>query len=265
MVIEIHQPVNVYMDESCQGPKDKQVYSVSGYLSSFERWVALEREWKQILEHYGVPYFHAKDFMARQDIYKNLNWSTKRRYDFVVRLATTASEHTIVGVGCAIREDEYERTMPVELKQKWKDPYGFCLYSVFCLLNQLENNTRLTLPSKPLYLMFDTKPKFKSVANKVLDDFNNVPELSDVFGDDVAFGDDKKYPPLQAADLLSWVTTREYVNTGPLVKAAIEILDRKDFVWIVKPTEEMLQKYVEFVKQAGQKPSASDRLLNSDG
>ena len=255
MVIEIHQPVNMYMDESCQGVKDKQVYSVTGYLSSFERWIVLEQEWNQILKYYDdQPYFHATDFMARQGIYKNLNWSNQKRLDFVKRLATVASEHTIVGVGCAIKEDEYERAMPVELKQRWKDPYGFCLYSVFCLLNQLENNTRLTLPSKPLYLMFDNKPEFKSIANKILDAFNSAPELSGVFGDDVAFGDDKKYPALQAADLLSWVTTREYVKPGSLVlvNEAIKILDRKDFVWIVKPDETMLKAYVSFVRQAGQ-------------
>jgi hypothetical protein len=74
VVIELHKPHNVYMDESRQDRYEVPIYSVSGYVSTFEAFCALENEWKATLKHWGISDFHANEFIARQKEFKN-NWT----------------------------------------------------------------------------------------------------------------------------------------------------------------------------------------------
>ena len=48
----------VYLDES-YGPAD--VYSVGGYVATFEQWIEFAREWKELLVQEGVDYLHKAD------------------------------------------------------------------------------------------------------------------------------------------------------------------------------------------------------------
>ena len=59
-------------------------------------------------------------------------------------------------------------------------------------------------------------------------------------GDDIAFGNDKKYPQLQAADLLVWETSKEQIDLDRKIKPALpqimKTLNRKKNLAIAKPT-----------------------------
>jgi len=126
----------VYVDESVQyqhvtgEAKPRRLYAVTGYIATFNRWLKLEHQWQEVLDHFGSPPFHLTEFMARQGDFKDLGWSDDKRNEYIELLCGIAAEHTIMGVGCGIYESDYTRALPRDLRYAWRDPYYFCIYGM---------------------------------------------------------------------------------------------------------------------------------------
>jgi len=252
MVINVEKPLNVFMDESRQDRYGPAIYSVTAYLSTFDAWMDLHVEWEKTLNHWKVKCFHATDFLGRWGEFKN-GWSDNERTEFITRLAYIASEHTTLGIGCAIRQDEYDRAIPASVQAYFgKDAYGFCLYTILVMLLNFEESSRARLP-KPLYVLFDRKPEFQGTALRIYEDLKKSDsDPAGVIGD-FGFGGKERYPQLQAADLLVYETTRGYIEQirqEGWSHPVIDLLNRKHNLMIVKPTEALLQKYIEFLEEA---------------
>lgn len=259
MAIKIEKPITVYIDESRQGNAGSYAFSVTGYVATFDAWNALANEWNGILRHYGLPYFHTTDFVNRKGVFSDVNrWSDCKFEECLLRFAQTASEHTMLGLGCAIRERDYDEAMPNEGKSWWKSPYGFCLYTVLAMLMHIEEESRLTLPPKPLHFMFDSNPEFEPTVRKIYRSLRLNPDEEAILAEKPSFDDDKQYPQLQAADLLVWETTKEQIHLDKKTKPKIpeimskimSMLKRRQNVVIAKPTKEKIQRYVEFLQNS---------------
>ena len=155
----IQKPYNVFVDESVQNRHGEDALAVTGYVASFEEWIELEREWRQVLAYYKIPGpFHMTDFIARKGRFAN-DWTDQKRNEFIGRLAETAEQHTIAGIGCCILRSDYEKALPTNIIERWGDPYFFLTFSFLSVLLGLPKRHRLTFP-KPLYCLFDRKKKF---------------------------------------------------------------------------------------------------------
>jgi hypothetical protein len=137
-VIENVYPYNVFVDESRQVRLGPAVYpaafGVAAYVATFDRWLELEKRWREILHNFKVPLdgkpehtepvFHTTYFIARKRQFKN-DWSDEKRDEFMELLTLTASEHTIAGVACCVDEKEYERVLLMTLKQGFESHISF--------------------------------------------------------------------------------------------------------------------------------------------
>jgi Protein of unknown function (DUF3800) len=267
MAIEVIRPFNVYVDESIQyetiettNHQSRRLYAVTAYVASFERCIALEKDWQSIENRFKSPPFHMTDFMSRKGDFKGLDWSDDKRNEYVELLCVTAAEHMIMGVGGCIFQDDYERGIPADLREKWKDPYYFCIYGTLALIADSERLFRKELP-KPLYFLFDEKKKFSESALRLFFAFKQQHNQTGIFGD-AAFGSRKKYKPLQAADLLVWVVNRrfkEMVFKLPYkMRKPLDRLNRRGDVIISFPDEKKLQRYSDFLRKETEQ-------LRSDG
>ncbi len=204
---------NAFFDES--GTHDaSEIIAVGGLISTYDGWSRWEVEWHKILKAYGVGIFHFSTFMARKGEFDN-NWSDTKRNEFMERLCVTISENITLGVACSVFKDDYEKVVPADLRQQFKHPYFFGVYTCIALLLVTEPTTpRLTLP-KPIQFLFDRKQGYEGFAAelfyKVLGEFEKR-GLASGFRD-MGFGSKEKDIPLQAADLFIGVTARNFLRS----------------------------------------------------
>lgn len=151
-----------------------------------------------------------------------------------------------MGFGTSIRQDIYEEVFgDTRDAKEWRDPFGFCLWSSLVMLLTLENWSRVRL-QKPLNILFDNKPEFAGTAHKIFDMLKvmNEPEGSLTFGD-LAFGDKRNHPSLQAADLITYETTRHWIE----VERKGDVMDMHRVVKISNRRETLMTPEVSQLKQ----------------
>jgi hypothetical protein len=260
-VIKIFYPYNAFIDESIQTRHGSTMVAVTAYVATFERWLKLEEEWRAILRRFRVPldgkrdhrepFFHMTDFIARKKQFQN-DWSDEKRDRFIELLTTTASEHTILGAGCGVLVDEYERAMPDDIRSRWRDPYFFCVWAVLSILMGVERHYRVTLP-KPIWCLFDRKQKAQKFAGEIFYTLKRLKDKNAVLRE-MAFGSMPETPQLQAADLLVYEVCRhrleaEY-NPSAGIRKSMDKLRRKSNLYVMYLDKKRLQRYVEDVRKA---------------
>jgi len=97
-----------YFDCSQTG-QQRGTVAVSGWLSTAERWIAFEEEWKQILDSFGVPYFHMKEFAHFRGAYSD-GWKDNedKRRAFLRALLGAISHHATAGFACLVEAKDYD-------------------------------------------------------------------------------------------------------------------------------------------------------------
>jgi hypothetical protein len=268
-VVDVIYPYNAFVDESGQQRFGRSVFGVAAYVASFNRWLQLEKEWRGILDKFQIPlddksehtepFFHTTDFITRHKQFAN-DWPDSKRDEFMELLTMTASEHTVVGVACCVDEKEYLRVLPDDVKTQFREPYFFCIWGVLSALAGLEDRSRIILPDKPLWFLFDRKKKAVRLASTI---FNTTKTLraNQVLGE-MGFGEMWNTPQLQAADLLTYEAVRRSLEerhdpTTP-IRRSLQRLRRKGNLYFIHLDEERLRRYVQLVRDAEQNGTLSD-------
>jgi hypothetical protein len=98
-----------YLDAS----KDSAMMLVAGYVSTVEEWAQFEMAWKLTLAKFDVPYFHMKEFTAKQGPLTHPKWKSESyRAAFLSDLAQIIRGWTVASVCCGMRQelfDEYDK------------------------------------------------------------------------------------------------------------------------------------------------------------
>jgi hypothetical protein len=101
----------LYMDDGGH-PVDKPYVTIGGYVSTEEKWLKFETEWKHKLDYFGLEYpFHMTDFMA-------IPMKPVRRNWILGTLATIVEKHTCGRFGSAISMDSYHRVSDLYLLEE---------------------------------------------------------------------------------------------------------------------------------------------------
>jgi hypothetical protein len=211
-LIMLYQAHNAFFDES--GTHDgSDIITVGGLISSYDGWSRWEIEHQRILKAFGINVFHFSKFMARKGEFNN-DWSDEKRNEFMERLCTTVSDNIVVGLATSVFREDYERYVPDWLRRQVRHPYYFGLFTCFWQIVTMPQVTkRVTLP-KPVEFLFDRKRHYEGFASSIFysikDQFEKL-EWSHPIGD-MGFGAKDKDIPLQAADLLVGVVSRNRVR-----------------------------------------------------
>lgn len=120
--------MRAYFDCSHNGRKNGGSVAVSGWLSTGERWAEFDREWQQMLDVSGVPYFHMKEFAHSVGAYSN-GWKgeKEKRDNFIQFLIGAISHHAIAGFACLIERDVFEEVnREYRVKEHYGNEYALC-------------------------------------------------------------------------------------------------------------------------------------------
>jgi hypothetical protein len=263
----IFKVFHAYMDESGTHDQSK-VVAVAGYLATYEQWTAFEKEFNQVMDHFAVKDFHMTYFESRHGEFDWKNywfspWAEDTRTRLIERVTTLCQRHTIIGLGCAVVREQYERLLPQEMRDELRHPYYFCIYACLSMLLRWNNPKLETL--KPINFLFDQKKGRFHLGSAMVSWEAFVQELyqrvkagldpeGKILGQAVPGGDRKEYPQLRAADLIVFETARlrlhQLEEPERPIRKSMDVL-RKDLNLLVTfLTEVRLRNFVRIMEGA---------------
>jgi len=257
----IFKVFNGYMDETgTHHPSD--VVGIAGYLSTYDDWIRFMSEWDQAMRLYCIEDFHMNEFENHWgEFADNRYWTPDIRTRVIERVCQICQQNTVLGLGCAISREHYERVLPPSIQGDLRDPYYYCLYGCMSMLLACKEDTRIAT-IKPVNFLFDHKPgRFKLGATMVgwqafaTEFYNRVQSALDENGEvlgALTFGTRQVYSPIRAADLLVYETgklqrQRLYEPWRPLRKSMRALRKRSNLI-ISFQTEVRLRNFVRFLE-----------------
>lgn len=206
--------IRVYMDDSGTH-LDSPYCLIAGYWGGHGQWVKFEREWKNVLDKYHVPEFHAKTYWARDDKQERIGpykgWDNERRKKFLFSLLTVIGNHKIYPFAHGVHRSEWNKQTPAE-RQVFCGASGRLqapdnpMYMAFstCILRTI----RYCRPGVVMHFVFDSNRNTNAWATICYSELKNLMSREGREGagnlGDLTFADSKRALPLQAADLLAY-------------------------------------------------------------
>jgi hypothetical protein len=192
--------LKAYFDDSGTDPGNPSLV-VAGFASTEEQWDRFSDEWLGVQEKFEAPPFHAKEFDdARRGFGPYTDWPKSKREEYLKKLLAIIARRTHKSFGTALEKAAYESLIGSQLafREYFYAPFAFS--SVNCVFQVCDWRNDL-YAGEPIQLCFDEGNKN---IGQLLSVAKNVLIGSDRMVEDVRQEDDKRTPPLQAADLLAF-------------------------------------------------------------
>jgi hypothetical protein len=173
---------------------------VAGFSSSVDQWARFDGEWETVLAQNDIPCFHAKEFDdGRRGRGRYAAWGETRRRDFMGQLLGIIVRRTFKSFGVLVNKGAYAATIGgiPKAKRYFGAPYSFAGFSCIHMACHWRD---VQYENVPLLFTFDSGHANEGELKRAADAIKK----SDRMIIDLATGDDRKLPPLQAADLIAY-------------------------------------------------------------
>ena len=188
----------IYADESgTNNPTGEEPTSevpvIAGYMGWRDEWRKFCPAWKAILDRYKISCFHAKDFFNNRSS-EYLYWKHDKCESFKYALAEIAGRYIPIGGSYHIKH-HYKKN-PLDETYPYKYAMRFFFKDLFDSMNEWD------LLGQKVSIVFHRTTNKKWIA-AIAEEIDNVKKRGiNICGH--AYGDDKEYLPLQAADYLAY-------------------------------------------------------------
>jgi hypothetical protein len=188
--------LKAYIDES--GVHDgSPVLTVAAYLSRPQQWQAWTKRWNAAKR--PIKVFHATDCANLRGEFKG--WEPTARDALVAKLLPIIAEADFPGVVVGIQMHEFERMLRdrPDLRQLFGTPYAACFQWVVQIIMNFAFGANNTEGIAFVHELND-------YHQQALEGFKWIKENGNPLGTAIAlqFADKRDFPPLQAADILSY-------------------------------------------------------------
>jgi hypothetical protein len=222
----------VYVDDSGTDTKSK-IITAAFCVSTIEKWLQFERQWKKISINAGFKHFHMTEFAAcRREKPCNQcirgkttlehhpwrRWTAKKRKNVLRQLAETVVEFVEYGVGLAYTKQDFDdhiKNSPARLHSDVTIPEQYFTYAVQRCGGELARwRAQRASVNPPLKFVFDLTPKEgrDEIANVFFGAANDdVPHCYEGIEErfipqSVSYENRRDVVQLLSADMLAWVT-----------------------------------------------------------
>jgi hypothetical protein len=203
--------LNAYMDETGHSKDELQRFNgMAGLFAPASSWEAFERKWKAMLAEFKLPFFHMKDFEARdfggsKSPYKGWNEDKRRRLFGRLLRHMAGVQPMIIG---SIIPMEYYRGLTEEQRSIHDDPYFLSFQNVIAYCTSFLEIVRAPQDTK-VALIFSDQVEFKYRALKLYDDIYKFGLFIKRSAKPPSFEDMRDCVPLQAADIVAYEMYKE--------------------------------------------------------
>jgi hypothetical protein len=193
-------------DSGTAGPEP--FFSLGGFISTSSKWAEFADVWKAELDREpSIPYFSMRSAFYPVDG-PFMGWEQSEIEKRVTEFLKIIKTYAQVRVSCSLRRDDFRYVVKKGLFASIIDhPYFVCFWRLVITTVALAHDLKW---NSPIDFVFDEQGKMglETVAwYPVIKD--GAPEAhKPYFGSPPIFRDDRKFLPLQAADLYAWSVRR---------------------------------------------------------
>jgi len=228
--------VTVYFDDSGTHPEANTAIAAC-YVSTVDKWKNFESDWRAILKEEKFASFHMADFAASKASKNEFSgWDDDKRRRVLRKLCATINIRIRTGFVAAVKKRDYDDLITGDFRKYCGEHhYTFALRTC---ANGLGQWRRRFEPSATMHYVFDqmTKGHGKSEIIRVMDAARDESKRESLGSGVIVLGgytfeDKKKFPPLQASDILAWCgfQVSQHLTVG------------RPFSWIAKEALRILQ------------------------
>jgi hypothetical protein len=172
---------------------------LAGFIARADDWIHFEEKWQEALNKPpSLKFFKMKECKARRGQFDG--WSKVERDERLLELARIIKETAMASVFSLVRRDEFDG---VYKNIFLSGPYEFVYWSLVSATLMSMRHFQVT---EKVDFIFDEQLR---LSDKIQAEYSTVvagmpPTLRSLMGGRPVHGSDKKFLPLQAADLLAW-------------------------------------------------------------
>jgi len=182
--------LKAFFDETGKG--DPYIFAMGGFIARAEEWESFNNDWRAVLdEPPKLEYFHMVEAVRSRD------------FERIKKLAAVIRKHGFLGLLIEVSMVDYNAIIRGQVSRGMDDPYFFAYHSIIANAIQWELDNNI---NEPIDFIFDEQygqsDKLQAMFTPLIE--TQPPEIRRLFGNRPIHADDKKHPPLQAADMLLW-------------------------------------------------------------
>lgn len=199
--------LEAYFDES-ESRRGAPFLCVAGYVFEAQKAIEFDREWRQMLKDFDLPYFHMTSCEARAKPFESLEREVRTAIQR--RAARIVNASMSFGVVVSTDPAAYLELIPAHPLIA-RQPYSFCVYGCFMAVRQRVN--ALNYDGKIAYV-FEAGQEHQEDTDRLMREYMNVPSSAEMFRyQSHAFIKKTESTMLQAADLLAWHCMKNFQIT----------------------------------------------------
>jgi hypothetical protein len=241
-----------YIDDSGSEPQSP-IFILGGFIASHEQWAEFCSEWDQALKRPpALAYFkmtEAANLIG--EFSREKDWTESKRDDRLITLARIIRKYAKVRVAALMPYDAFMRhisTIPASARTLSSDnPY--CLLFLQTILAVATFGDGHGIDSACDFI-FDEQVGFSDEVMRRWPQFKQIlqtvprGDIANFVGSPPIFRDEKKFLPLQAADLYAW-QVRNYQASNTRVKNQTIMIPPSRVLGALEPIPEIYRPYSE--------------------
>lgn len=247
--------LQAYIDESYQ---PDGVFVLGGFVASAKSWAEFSKEWEQCLPNFGVLDAKSNTYHFK---YSDMAHLPERRERIKV-FEKIVERHALFGLFCKFNVVDLRSAIsrihvPSLSYVDFGDFVNPYLLAYRCLMDMFHIHRRFykeIIPqNEPIDFFFDEQLGEKRVIIESWESYieSRPDELRALYGQTPSFRDDKKFLPLQAADLLAGLVRESYVKNTFDDKFSRSPTDKRSFpiLGITFDEDDLLRDFKKIIRQ----------------
>jgi hypothetical protein len=209
----------MYFDDSGTSPVNT-VAVAAGWISRVSYWIPFEKKWEQARKVKGEEFecMHMAEFVYGQKDSGFENWDLPKKQRVAARLRAVIKKFAFKGFALGISKNDYDAVVPSTLRAQegYKNHYTYAIKRVLGMIATWRHQQNLT--DCPVEYVFDWLERKDSKRKEIETIFDRAAGEHDAFVryglrvDGIHFKRKEDTSPLQAADILAWLTYRWVLN-----------------------------------------------------
>src|SRR5882672_3149158 len=198
--------LQAFIDDSASEQGDRNLF-LAGYIQRAPVWTAFSDDWQLVLaSHPKIAHLHMVEAESLRGEFRG--WSASQRDLKIQALAEVIERHGAVSIVCSISRNIFNSVLKPIAPYALSSPYFYCFYGIIITAARwaLARNGNV-----PIDFIFDEHGALGTEASGWYEVIRQLqkPEIQQFLGSTPVFRDDKKFLPLQAADMLAWHLRRK--------------------------------------------------------
>ena len=195
--------LKAYIDDSGDQWPGHTALSMAGYIATVEAWDRFEPAWNCVLDEFGAPYLHMKEFRKRWGPFQSWPESEEKDVAFLAKLTAVIGNAGFGAFGAVVVLDDLKR---------FNNEHALSLDAKAVAIYASMMELRMVQPKECVEVTLDRMTKPHAAIAKVEEyaingqftnlSFHPLPENGT--------NGSRNMPSLQAADFLAWEIRKEY-------------------------------------------------------